>query len=294
MIIKQHIRSLITFLSISLSALPAFSQTNTEVFLGDLSISESGISVTNLENITNNPGYDNQPSFLVDGGAILLASTRENQTDVALYDIENKKLNYLNSTPSFSEYSPVQTPNKIYISFIILGEDGTQQFWQITPSKRDPEILESEDVIGYYAWYDQNSYLCFVLATEDSPSTLQFHNHSTGEKKILGENPGRSIHKIPGTNALSFIDKNESPWMIKSYTPENGEIKEITNTLEEVEDMAWTPDGAIIMGKGNTLNVWTEDNNWSDPVQIFDSEGTISRLAVSPDGTQIAIVFEEN
>lgn len=269
-------------------------QTNTEVFLGDLRISESGLSVTNLENITNNPGYDNQPSFLLDNSGILMASTRDNQTDIALYDIKSKALHYLFDTPSFSEYSPVQMPDRQDISFVILAEDGTQQFWKSYPGKDKPEIIEADDVIGYYAWHDQNSYLCFVLATEDSPSTLQFHNLKTGEKKILGENPGRSLHKIPGTNTLSFIDKNESPWIVKSYSPETGEIKEITNTLEEVEDMAWTPAGAIIMGKGNTLSVWTEDNNWSDAVQIFDTVGIISRLAVSPDGTQIAIVFEEN
>lgn len=276
-----------------LGATPSFAQTNPEVFLGDLKVTNQGLSVTNLQNISNNPGYDNQPSFLADNSGVLIASTRDAQTDIALYDIKSKQLHYLFETPSFSEYSPVQMPDRRDISFIILAEDGTQQFWKSSPGKKKPDVIESDDVIGYYAWFDNDSYLCFVLPTENKPTTLQFHNRATGEKKELGENPGRSIHKIPGKDALSFLNKNHTPWLIQAYYPKTDSLSEITNVPFQMEDMAWTPSGSIVMGNGNTLSIWTDGKGWSKEMLVFEKDGTISRLAVSPDGKKIAIVFEE-
>ena len=42
----------------------SFSQSNTEVHLFDLSKSNNKINITNHKNISNNDGYDSQPSFL--------------------------------------------------------------------------------------------------------------------------------------------------------------------------------------------------------------------------------------
>lgn len=228
-------------------------QSSTEVYLFDLSKKETTFELTNPVNISDNEGYDNQPSFLIDGSGVFLSSTRNGQTDIALYSISDKKLNYLNNTPSLSEYSPIQTPDKVGISFIILSEDGTQQFWKINPSKPEPTILESELVIGYYVWYTNDIYFCFVLPSENSPSTLQMHTLEKGEKEILGNNPGRSLHNIPKKKAISFIDKNGSSWKIKAYYPETKTFKDLVNTLPDVEDMVWIDTNTIIMGKGSKL-----------------------------------------
>ena len=268
-------------------------QSNPEVYLGDVLFSDGTISVSNLINISQNPGYDNQPSFLLDGTGVLFSSSRENgQTDVALFDISTSTKNWLTNSNGLSEYSPVQTPDKRAISFIILAEDGTQQFWKTTAGNPDPEILEKDDVVGYYTWYNADTYFCFVLPTDSAPSTLQKHQLSTGQKEIIAQNPGRSIHIIPGTKKISYVDKNgESAWLVTSYNPENRSTIKLTETPVNSEDMVWIDDENFLIGKGNTLLVWNSENGYSTPVKLFEETGSITRLALSPDGQKIALVF---
>ncbi|XWN35927.1 MAG: hypothetical protein ROO71_08150 [Balneola sp.] len=265
-------------------SIPLQAQPGTEVYLFDFAITDTGSQISNPVNISDNEGYDNQPSFLIDGSGIFFSSTRNGQTDIALYSLESGELTYLNNTPSLSEYSPVQTPDKLGISFVILSEDGTQQFWKVTPSQAEPTIIESKVVIGYYVWFSNDTYFCFVLADEDTPPTLQKHTISTGKKEILGNNPGRSLHKIPGQNAISFIDKNDSTWKIKAYYPDTGTFKELANTLSEVEDMVWISDSEILMGKENKLYIYdlkeTTPNQWElvSDLSEYNLDG-ITRLA---------------
>ena len=94
-----------------------YSQTATEIYLFDLVQNDSVFTIDNPLNISNNIGYDNQPSFLFDGSGILYASNRFDQTDVVLYNLINQTKAWLSNTPG-SEYSPTQTPNKKYFSTI--------------------------------------------------------------------------------------------------------------------------------------------------------------------------------
>ena len=52
----------------------AHAQQSTEVYLFDLTKTESGFELTNPVNASDNEGYDNQPSFTKDGKALLFAS----------------------------------------------------------------------------------------------------------------------------------------------------------------------------------------------------------------------------
>src|SRR5215813_5792800 len=53
-----------------------------------VSIQRLGVSVGKAVNITNNPGYDNQPFFLPDSSGLLFSSNRDGkQNDIYRYDI---------------------------------------------------------------------------------------------------------------------------------------------------------------------------------------------------------------
>ncbi|MEM7186438.1 MAG: steroid delta-isomerase, partial [Bacteroidota bacterium] len=91
--------------SFLLFGVTVLAQPATEVYLMDLTVSEEKISVGNFENISQNPGYDNQPSF--DGeNRLLYASTRDGQTDILQYNLEDRSKKWFNKTTSGGEYSP--------------------------------------------------------------------------------------------------------------------------------------------------------------------------------------------
>lgn len=273
----------------------AIAQPNTEVYLFDFIKNDSTntYSLKNPINISNNSGfYDNQPSFLNDGKAILFASTRNNQTDIAVYDIIKKTTDWLTDTPS-NEYSPQQTPNRKFFSSIRLDSDDTQLLWHYSFRRKKPRVLIENLKVGYHAWLNEQIVVSFVLG---DPATLEVSNLKYKIKYPIAKNIGRSIHKIPTTELISFISHEHGEREIYSINPINSDRKYLADALKGSQDMAWTADKAIIMGKGNKLFKLKpgEDKNWIeiaslDEFQLFG----ITRLAISPLGNKIAVVIEE-
>jgi hypothetical protein len=112
----------------------------------------------------------------------------------------------------------------------------------------------------------------------------------------LDQNVGRSLHNIPKSKLVSYISKKtDSIWEIKSINPISGATKLIIQTLPKTEDMCWTPNGTIFMAKDGVLYYFrpNKDKNWMKAATLLDyGINNITRLAVSTDGTQLALVGE--
>jgi len=123
---------------------------------------------------------------------------------------------------------------------------------------------------------------------------LQVGNAVTGELKVVAEGPGRSLHRIPGTDHISFVRMmSETDGFIERLDPVTGTTERLTHTLPGRQDYAWTPDGGILMGDGLTLHLWRPGTGWREVADLSgEGRGAISRIAVAPDGSSIAIVMD--
>ena len=67
--------------------------------------------------------------------------------------------------------------------------------------------------VGYHAWGSKNELALFILG---NPNSLFLADAASGRgKKIIGA-IGRSLHKVPGQKAISFVHKvSENEWWIK-------------------------------------------------------------------------------
>lgn len=270
-----------------------FSQSNTDIFLFDLKNEDGVFELSNFKNISNNEGYDNQPSFM-DNNTILYAGTRNGQTDIVMYDIENGSKTWLCSTEG-GEYSPLKIPNQSAVSAIRLDPDGKQLLYRYDLKNGTSKPLMDTLVVGYHNWFNYDSVLSSVLVGDD----LYLYKTDIREKKnyLLTKHVGRSLHNIPNSKLMSFISKeNDSLWEIKSINPISGATKSIIQTLPKTEDMCWTPRGSILMAKDGILYKFNpkEDTNWIKAAS-FSAYGitNITRLAVSLDGKKLAIVAEK-
>jgi Tol biopolymer transport system component len=110
---------------------------DTEIYLATFSTASGRVTIGPPVDISNNPGYDNQPSFTPDGRSVLFTSVRgARQTDPAnsaasgsdiyRYDIESQQVTRVTDTPE-SEYSPIVTPDGTHFSTIRVEADGTQR-----------------------------------------------------------------------------------------------------------------------------------------------------------------------
>ena len=189
-------------------------------------------------------------------------------------------------TPGASEFSAIVIPGQDAFS-AIHEERGVQYLWRYGTDGTDlGPIFATVEPVGYHAWADERTAAMFVLG---DPPTLQVGDALSGEVRTVAESPGRSIHRIPGTAAISFVRKvSEDEWWIERLDPATGETERIAQTLPGREDYAWTPGGEILMGDGAALYAWTQVGSWTEVMGV--APGDISRIAVSPDGATIAIV----
>lgn len=269
-----------------------FSQSNTEIFLYDIETKNSKIEVSNPKNISNNEGYDNQPSF-IDERYIVFASTRNGQTDIAKYDTRYNAKIWMNFTEG-GEYSPLKIPNKNEVSAVRLDKDGKQRLYAYSLSNGQSTELIKDLVVAYYTWLDEETVVSAVI--ENEKLNLYVSNIQTGTNQKIASNVGRSFHKIPNSSLVSFISKeNDNQWQIKSLNPSTGTIKLIANTMQGVEDICWLDNKTILSGKNETLYKLrlNRDNDWKTVADLSSSGvSKITRLSVNSLSTKLLIAAD--
>jgi len=277
---------------------------DTEIFLAPLSSTGGKLTVGPPVNISASPGYDNQPSFTPDGAAVLFTSARgatgpgaRPQTDIYRYHIASKQITRVTDTPE-SEYSPTVTPDGAHISVIRVEADTTQRLWRFTAEGQQPElVLTDVKPVGYHAWGDDRTLVLFVLG---QPPTLQIADRTSGKADVVAHGIGRSIQRIPG-GGISFVTREAgaagAPALltIVELDLKTRVTRPLTPAVAGASeaDIAWTPDGTLLMAKGGTLYQWKRRGEWSPVADLTAMQLTgVTRMAISPTGDRIAFVTQ--
>ena len=285
---------------------------DTEIFLAPLKVANGVLEVGTPINITNNPGYDNQPFFAPDG-SILFTSTRGTapgtgggtltQTDIYRYHIGSKSVSRVTQTAE-GEYSPTVMPDGRRVSMIRVEADGTQRLGVMTPGapKNEVEVILPEvKPVGYHAWADESNVVMFVLGADGAPATLRVGDVRKGTATIVATDIGRSLQRMPGTDRtrrISFVQRaRDGDKLTLTIKAIDGLTREITTLTPAVEgareaDTAWTPDGTLLMAKDGVLYGWKQgQSGWKEVASLEKlSLRGVTRLAVSPAGDYVALV----
>jgi len=292
-------KSLWSLLVILACATAAAGQTGSEILLFDARIREKEIVLSNPVNITNHPGYDNQPNFDSESPMVYYSSfDASGRADILSYNFKTRETKNITST-SEREYSPTLTPDKQYLSCIIQRDNGAQDLGKYPIVGGDPFVLIDNLQIGYHAWADNSHIALFVLgASENDPSTLHFIRLPTKEDTIVASNIGRSIHKIPGQRSISFIQLDEKGSKIMRLDTEAMKVSAIAPTIANGDHITWTPLGQMLSSDGTKLYFMNPDDaaaGWQAVAMKAGSEllKGVTRLAVSANGKKVAVVISE-
>ncbi|MCH2033187.1 MAG: nuclear transport factor 2 family protein [Tenacibaculum sp.] len=268
-----------------------WAQTNTEIYLFDIASEKGKLKVVNGKNISNNNGYDSQPHFYNDN-VVLFASSRRGQTDIGNYNIKNRELSYVNSTPQGGEYSPQRIPNSKNVSAVRLDNDGKQRFYEYNfKTGKDTELIK-DLVVAYPMWYNKNTLVSSVIVNDSLQLCISDLKKKTNT--LIAKNVGRSFHKIPNSSLVSFMKKNGENWEVWSLNPQTKETKFITIT-GQAQDICWLPNGTILIPNENSIYKFhpTKDKGWSVFHQFQDENiNKISRITVNANASKLAITAE--
>jgi dipeptidyl aminopeptidase/acylaminoacyl peptidase len=269
-------------------------QPGTEIYLFDLKLKKDKISISNPVRVTNHPGYDSQPFFHPDKSILYYASAdTSGRTDILTYNYQTKESKRFTNTNE-REYSPTVTPDKKFVSCIIQRDDGKQDLGKYPIDGGKASIIIDDLTIGYHGWVDHNNVVVFVLG---EPQTLRLWNTEAKKDFWLADSIGRSIHLIPKTKNISFVDKsNPNQWLIKRIKNIDT-IDVLIETLPNREDLAWTNDRRIVMSDGEKL-FYSNPDKGKEWKLIEVNSGTfqlkgISRLSINASGDKMAIVISE-
>ncbi len=264
----------------------------TDIFLSTISKTKTGLQFSTPENITNRPGYDNQPSFTPDGKNILFVAIADTtQSDVYTYSLLSKKITQVTHT-HVSEYSPTLNEKTNLYTVVRVDADSGQRLYHL--SAKNPatvSVIPNSDSVGYYCELNDSMIAMFILGPAN---TLQVLNTKTGERKLIASDIGRCFRLSANNKRMYFVIKgNDVEWFIYSMDCKTLETERVAPTLSGSEDYTLLADDKIIMGKDAQLFI-LENNSWKKLADFSATIHSFYRIAVNRDGTLLALVVYTN
>ena len=269
-------------------------QSNTEVFVMDLEFSKNGFNIESFKNVSNNPEYDSQP-FFIDNEQIVYARTYDNLTDIAKYHLKNKSLINISETKIGGEYSPQKIPNSDYYAAVRLDTTGLQRLYKYNSNTKQSSLFIENLQVAYYSFFDENRILSSVLSGANLD--LVYSDVSKKSNDTLLIKVGRSIHKVPNTiNTMSYTSVNDEG---------NMDIFQLDiSTLESffvcqlpigIQDHIWLDEATLLIGSLDKIYLLDlfKNGDWKLVADLSKYNiKDITRLALSPDGSKLAMVAQ--
>ena len=261
---------------------------NTDIWLFKLKRNKNELLLVNPINITNRPGYDNQPSFSNDSKKIFFVSVKnDNQSDIYCYHISKKTTLQLTNTTE-SEYSPYLNQNSNYLNSVVVEKDSSQRIHFINSLNGLSEKKIDIDSVGYYTFLNSDTVLHYKLT---SPHSLRCYVISSNKDFWLANNPIRAFKTI---NRYSFIygikDSLKVTYYNYDFRLQKAEKYAQYNSLNE--DFIWHQQFGLIKSEGNKLWRFDEKNqNW---ILFYDLSSfgikKISRFTFDPKNKFLVVV----
>ena len=265
---------------------------NTDIWLLNISNNGDSISVSGAVNITNREGYDNQPAFTPDGTAIYFTSIRdEKQSDIYKYDLKTKQTSAITNTPT-SEYSTTFMKDGKHFSVVMVEPDSTQRLWRYPLKGGKAKLLLSHvDSVGYHCWYIGNRAAVYLLT---DPHSLCLASDDYKRPRYIDDHIGRCI-KFHNTMLLYTKKTADDKHQFCMFNLPGWHVKAYDSFIESEDfDLINKQKQQVVYGKGSVLYTTFVYEQKKKVLVDLSSYGiqNITRIAVSPDGKQMAIVAE--
>jgi len=240
-------------------------------------------------NLTQRPGYDNQP-FFTPSGELMFVQMEDERTDLWRWNPVSERVTRLTRTPQQGEFSPTPIPgSQGGISYIRSPTNTDGRLWRMPREGADAEIVFPDiGPVGYHAWFDADHVALWLL---QEPSVLQWVKLGATEGTTIATGVGRSPQSVPGRRAVSFTRAIDGGTVVEAYDLDRQRTEALAMLPAGGEFHGWTPGGVLLGTAGSRVVAWRGDR-WDTVADLAPLGVRLSRLAVSPDGSRLAVVAE--
>lgn len=273
---------------------------NYDIYLIEIKKQEvGGLTFEKAVNISNHPGYDNQPSFTLDGNSVFYTQMQDSTTEIIWYRFSDEKF-YLGKSPLTSEYSPTSI-NEFQTLIVRVEKDSETQRMAICTSGKFKTYLPKVDSIGYFCLLPKNQIAAFILSSKNELAhELRLIDTKTQKETFIDDSIGRCIRLAPDSSAIVYVKKGkEGKNKLMRYNFHDSSITTLFETVEGAEDFLFYDYTRIWMAKDNVLyEYWMAAKfpHWSEKKEFSESNShlkTITRMNLSPDKTRLVLVAED-
>lgn len=259
---------------------------NTDIYLMRANVGpDNQLMLEHMQTIANSQTYENQPYF-IDEHTLVFSKYADNQTDI--WQWKSGALTQLTQSEE-SEYSPTVIPNMPgSLSMIRVESDGTQRLWRRKATGEFELLFKSIKPVGYHVWRGNNIGL-FVLGEPHRFEVTRLGHETT---TVIDQNIGRGLQKVPEKRAVSYTVSGEKH-TLKRYDFQSKKATVIGELPDGGQDYLWVNEQQLLATSKDKLYLGSlRDNLKWQPVTMPSNfpKGELTRIALSPSGTSIAIV----
>jgi hypothetical protein len=282
----------VLFLMLALAPAGAAQILETEVWAGSLDLRDGRFAVSDLKNISNHRGYDNQPSFLPDGRSLLFTTEASSLDETGLgvhavrYDLATGKSTPL---PLARGFSPTPTADG---RIMVLREGGV---WLHDARGKLVRALTATKEAGYFNRFEDDTWVLFM---NDKDRRIVLYDPQSHALETMITGAITAPYRVPGERAVTFVTQAEQTRTLHRL---DVDAKRVT-TLATIPfptggHHVWTPRGTIFIASGSEIHEWDPRRPTEWPIaHRFDSADLqgITRIALNGAADRIAIVSTAN
>jgi hypothetical protein len=264
----------------------------TEVWVGALDLRDGGFAVSDLKNISNHRGYDNQPSFLPDGQSLLFTTEALNLDETGLgvhavrYDLRTGKSTPL---PLARGFSPTPTNDG---RIMLLREGGV---WLHDARGKLLRALTQTTQAGYFHRFEDETWVLFM---NDKDRRIVLYDPRSHALETMITGAITAPYRVPGQRAVTFVVQSEQTRTLHRLDVDDKRVTTLaTIPFPTGGHHVWTPRGTLFIASGAAIHEWDPRRPTEWPiVHRFDSPDLqgITRIALNATADRIAIVSTAN
>lgn len=267
---------------------------DTEIYLINISQTDSGLVLDDGRLLTNHKGYDDHPSFSYDGFYLYYTSERDDyKTDIyTIFLPQFQNVEFI-STGSVSELLPQQKPDMKGISVLRHDETmNTKQLWFYGTDAMDKNLAPDLKNISYYTWL--NDSLVALRIDDKNSNELRIRNLNTNKDIAVTKNIGTSIAKIPSENGIYFTQTVAGLERLVRHYYDSGKTDTLLYLPAGAKDFCVAMDGSLWAANEGVIYRWPRAAAKWDMVKHLGQGalGAAYRVAISRDLKQLAVVTD--